>query len=89
METEGQYSFKERFICEAEDDVEAIWKYMVWLCMRENMVMSDTFKCLTEYREYENAGPGWGMWAYKLDDSMKKYRDDNPWFYETYKLLAH
>ncbi len=91
QETEGHLQSMEKFICEAEDETEALFKYHIWISIREKR-RDIIYKSLSEYRKSEYASGGWGFCAYKLDiesrPELKSWRDDTPWFYEKYYEYA-
>jgi hypothetical protein len=72
QETEGHTSFKESFVCEAVDEIEALWKYHVWLSWRDRTKLY--WKSFSEYKMSDYASGGWGFIAYKLDGDYR--RDD-------------
>ena len=88
METEGYLQSNEKFICKADDIIEALYKYHIWICLRENRKDFQWYS-LSEYRRFEYAYGGWGFFAYKLDSENEKYRDDNGWFNEHWVKYCH
>ena len=86
-ETEGHLNSEEKFICEANDKVEALYKYHLWLTFRDKS-RKILWSSLTEYRKSEYASGGWGFFAYKLAKG-NVYRDDTEWFYVKYSEYCH
>lgn len=89
METEGSLNSNELMIVRADDKVEALYKYHVWICWREGRIKDVYYKSLSDYRKSEYADGGWGFVAYELKDTDKIGRDDTPLFYETYINYWH
>lgn len=89
METEGHLQSNELIVVRADDEIEALYKYHVWLCWRESRVKDLYYKSLSEYRKSEYASGGWGFCAYKIDDCNEKRRDDSPMFYGVYQQYCH
>lgn len=85
METEGHLQSDELMIVRAVDDIEALYKYHVWLRWREGRLKDIYYKSLSEYRKSEYASGGWGFCAYKIDDCNEKRRDDSPAFMSVYE----
>jgi hypothetical protein len=64
QETEGQTTWKPPFICKAENETEALWKYHVWITWKDKSKLY--WKSFQEYRQCDYAAGGWGFMAYKL-----------------------
>jgi len=79
QETEGYLRSEKKFICEAIDRAEALYKYHIWLAFRNSK--RPKFESLSEYRKNEYASGGWGYFTYRLNGG-KNFRDDNEYFYE-------
>lgn len=89
METEGHLQSNELMVVRADDKIEALYKYHVWLCWREGRLKDIYYKSLSEYRKSEYASGGWGFCAYKVDKCNEKRRDDSPMFYRVYQQYCH
>lgn len=81
QETEGNLQQEESFVCSAEDKVEAIYKYHVYLWYRKGKVRPFELPSLEEYRKMPYADGGWGYRAMKLDPENWQYENDKNIFF--------
>lgn len=84
METEGHLQSDELMIVRAVDEIEALYKYHIWLRWRGSRLNNVIYKLYSEYKKSEYADGGWGYCAYKIDNCNEDRRDDTAFFYEIY-----
>ena len=79
QETEGALHLGEPFRCKAENESEALWKY---LCKEHlGKTTKPYHKNLSEHMKSESNSGGWGYCVVKMHES-ETYTDDDGYFYK-------
>jgi len=84
QETEGHLQMEESFVCEAKNKAEALYKYHVFLFLR-NKNQKLSWLTLSDYIREDYAEGGWGYSALQLDKKESRSRMDRDWFYKEYE----